>query len=72
MCGRNAIASLDQLGVPVSLNLNGSRTHKTVLGGCCSIFAIILLLIVFYSEMTQVFFQLNYSGGETNEFVKYN
>ena len=64
MCGRNAIASFDQLGVPVSLNLNGSSTHKTWLGGCCSIFAIILLMIVMYAEVTQVFLELNYSNTE--------
>ena len=61
MCGRNMVKSCDQLGVPVSLNLNGNSTHKTFLGGCCSIFATILLLIILTSEVSSVFFKLNYS-----------
>ena len=64
MCGDktvNFVSSCDQLGVPVSLNLNKKSTHQTFPGGCCSIMAIVLIFTVFVSEISQVFFELNYS-----------
>ena len=48
------IRSCDQLGVPISLNLNQQSVHKTRLGGCCSLVAISVLLLVFYSNMIEV------------------
>ena len=53
------------MGVPISLSLEKQTTHQTILGGCCSIFAIGFLLFIFYSEIQQVFFQLNWD--ETNQ-----
>ena len=48
------IRSWDQLGVPVSLNLNRESVHKTQLGGCCSLIMILFLLLVFYTSMVEV------------------
>ena len=62
-CGEKAtnwVRSCDQLGIPVSLNLNKQNVHQTTVGGCCSLLAIFFITFVFYSEITQVI-QLNYN-----------
>ena len=43
------VRSQDQLGVPVSLSMNGSNMHKTWLGGCCSIISIGIICLLFVS-----------------------
>ena len=45
------IRKRDQIGVPVSLNLNGNSSHQTSIGGCCSLFAMLMILAVVFSEI---------------------
>ena len=59
----------DQLGVPVSLNLNKQSTHQTFLGGCCSLLAIGLILFLLYSEIMQVV-RMNYDESITFDYMK--
>ena len=63
------IRSCDQLGVPISLNLNQQSIYKTKLGGCCSLIAIVVLLIVFYINMIEVV-QQNTETSSYYSFVK--
>ena len=49
------ISLIDQLGVPVSLNLNKQAYQKTSLGGCCSLIVVLIILITCMSEIFQVF-----------------
>ena len=57
----NFVTNWDQLGVPVTLNLNKKGAHQTFPGGCCSLIAIGILLLLLYAEINLVFFELNYS-----------
>lgn len=60
----------DQVGVPISLNLKGETEHKTAFGGLCSLLVIALLMIVMVGEVTQVFFELNFTKTETVSFMQ--
>ena len=66
----NAIRSFDQLGVPVTLNLNKQGSHQTFLGGCCSILAIILIMFVFVSTTLAVFVEFNYDIAEEVSYLR--
>jgi len=57
----DSVTSWDQLGVPVTLNLNKKGAHQTFPGGCCSLIAIGFLLVILYAEIKNVFFDLQYS-----------
>ena len=72
MCGpksKKFVTGFDQLGLPISLNLNGQGEHQTFTGGCCSIFVIFLLLTIFTSEMIRVFGQLNYDTTSSYSYL---
>lgn len=62
------IRSCDQLGVPVSLNLNQESVHRTYFGGCCSLIANVFLLLIFYTNMAQVF-QMSYTSSAEQGYI---
>ena len=62
------IRSCDQLGVPVSLNLNQESVHRTYFGGCCSLIANVFLLLIFYTNMAQVV-QLSYQSSAEYSYI---
>ena len=66
------VRSQDQLGVPVSLSMNGSNMHQTWLGGCCSIISLGLIFFLFVSSMFQVFVNFNYSLMEETTYLRVN
>ena len=49
------ISYIDQLGVPVTLNLNKQAKQKTSLGGCCSLLVVLIITITCMTEIFQVF-----------------
>ena len=65
------IIGIDQIGVPVTLNLNKKATHQTFAGGCCSLIAICLILAVLVSQVMQVFVNLNYSETVEISYLRY-
>lgn len=66
------IRSRDQLGVPVSLNMNGSHLHQTFVGGCCSVIVIVMICSLFISSMLQVFVNFNYSLMAEDSYMRMN
>ena len=69
---KSFVKHFDQLGVPVALNLKKENVHKTCLGGCCSIFAIALLVLIFIAQIMQVFVNLNYNETTISTFLREN
>ena len=69
---REMIRSQDQVGVPIALNMNSKSTHQTLLGGCCSICAVVLTLIVLSSTMMEVFVNLNIEQTVNMNYIRYN
>ena len=49
--------------------MNSEGTHKTILGGSCSICAVLLILIVFTSMMFQVFVDFNYNASSEVSYM---
>lgn len=70
--GSEMIRSQDMIGVPIVLNMNSKSTHQTFLGGCCSICAMLLILIVFTAMMLEVFVNLNYDEKATISYLRYS
>ena len=50
------VKGFDQTGVPVTLNMKGEGTKKTLPGGCCSLIVICLILVICVAEINTVFF----------------
>ena len=65
----NFLKKFDGTGVPISLNFKGETEHRTVLGGLCGLSVMLLLVIIFISEVTQVFFELNYTSEVQVEYM---
>ena len=63
---------MDQLGLPISLSLAKEMTHKTVLGGCCSLCAITLIVVILVAQISNVFFAFNYTQTETLSYLRLN
>ena len=68
----NFFRSYDSTGVPISLNLNGESSHKTITGGLCSFCVTIVSLVIFFAQMQQVFFDLNFSKSESIEYLTFS
>ena len=69
MCLADKIRGCDQLGVPVSLNLRGQSVHKTILGGCCSLFATLFLLFLMTAQLVSVFNRNNYDQSVNDSYL---
>ena len=65
----NFLKKFDGTGVPISLNFKGETEHRTMLGGLCGLTVMLLLVIIFISEVTQVFFELNYTSEVHLEYM---
>lgn len=58
-----SIRDWDEFGVPVQLNFNKDATHKSCIGGLCSIFALIIMTVFIVVTLCQLIFVRNFSQG---------
>ena len=52
---------VDSLGVPVTLNLNKEGTSKSRIGGCLSLLAVIIIMIVTFEEAYKLSLSTNFN-----------
>ena len=58
---KDKVRSQDSFGIPVQLNLRKEATHNTFIGGCCTIMAVLVMLVFIAGELIQLCFTNNFS-----------
>jgi hypothetical protein len=66
------LKKVDKFGNPVKLTYNKNKTIETSMGGICTIFVFILLLVLFVSRISGTFVGLNFIINTQEELTKEN
>ena len=62
----------DLFAVPVQLNYKGQRKFNTLLGGCCSIFLLVGILVAFSFNLYYHIDEPEFIKSSTNSYLSYD